>query len=202
MPKDFEADPSRFKTVADGSSPARKQETEVPAAAAEPDAPAADKPKSGRRRLLLGVAALALLGVAGWFGYDYWTVGRFMVDTDDAYVQADFAVLAPKISGYVASVPAVDNAAVKAGDPLVVLEDGDYRDALRLAEAQLAAQRAAVARIASQGRAADASVSQAEARVDSACDTLASAALPWLAIRATAARCAASCASARRRASR
>ncbi len=106
--------------------------------------------------------------MAGWFGYDYWTVGRFLVDTDDAYVQADFAVLAPKVSGYVASVPAVDNAAVKAGDPLVVLEDGDYRDALRLTEAQLAAQRAAVVRIASQARAADASVAQAEARVDSA----------------------------------
>ena len=171
MPKDFEADPSRFKTLADGSSPLPKSEAtpvETPMALDTPADSAEGKPKRGRRRLFLGAAALAILGAAGWFGYDYWTVGRFLVDTDDAYVQADFAVLAPKVSGYVASVPAIDNAAVKAGDPLVVLEDGDYRDALRLTEAQLAAQRAAVVRIASQARAADASVAQAEARVDSA----------------------------------
>ena len=74
-----------------------------------------------------------------------------MVETDDAYVQADFAVVAPKITGYVAAVPAVENRPVKAGDPLVVLEDGDYRDALALAEAQLAAQQAAVARIDAPG---------------------------------------------------
>ena len=47
-------------------------------------------------------------------------------------------------------MPAVENQPVKAGDPLVVLEDGDYRDALALAEAQLAAQQAAVERIDSQ----------------------------------------------------
>jgi len=171
MPKDFEADPSRFTTLADGSSPAPMSDATPVEAQADRAAPvdsAEGKVRGGRRRLFLGAAALAILGAAGWFGYDYWTVGRFLVDTDDAYVQADFAVLAPKVSGYVASVPAVDNAAVKAGDPLVVLEDGDYRDALRLTEAQLAAQRAAVVRIASQARAADASVAQAEARVDSA----------------------------------
>ena len=49
------------------------------------------------------------IGLAAWWGYGYWTVGRFMVNTDDAYVQADFAIIAPKISGYVASVPAVEN---------------------------------------------------------------------------------------------
>ena len=50
-----------------------------------------------------------MIGAAAWYGYRYWTVGRFMVDTDDAYVQADFAVVAPKITGYVAAVPAVEN---------------------------------------------------------------------------------------------
>jgi membrane fusion protein (multidrug efflux system) len=49
-----------------------------------------------------------------------------------------------------------------------VLEDGDYRDALALAEAQLAAQHAAIGRIERQAEAADASVTQARARVDAA----------------------------------
>ncbi len=76
--------------------------------------------------------------------------------------------MAPKITGYVAAVPAMENEAVKAGDPLVVIDDGDYRDALRLAEAQLASQKAAVARIASQAAAADATVAQTRARVEAA----------------------------------
>ena len=57
---------------------------------------------------------------------------------------------------------------VKAGDPLVMLEDGDYRDALALAAAQLEAQNAAVDRIDSQAAAADAGVAQAQARVEAA----------------------------------
>ena len=61
------------------------------------------------RALLLPVIVAALLGGAGWYGYDYWTDGRFMISTDDAYVQADMAFVAPKISGYIASVPVEEN---------------------------------------------------------------------------------------------
>ena len=169
MPKDFDPDRVRAETVADVSGTETRplaRPSEAPDAGESEEA--AGTPKAYGRRVVFGVIAAAVIGAIGWFGYEYWTVGRFLVDTDDAYVQADFAVIAPKITGYVAAVPASDNAAVKTGDPLVVLEDGDYRDALRLAEAQLAAQEATVERIASQARAADASVAQAEARVEAA----------------------------------
>lgn len=176
MPKDYDPERIRPETVADSRGPEAESrpsgpatdETGVAAGAPEGGDEAAAKGRGGRRRVVLGVIAAAALGAAGWYGYEYWTVGRHFVDTDDAYVQADFAVIAPKITGYVATVPGVENARVAAGDPLVVLEDGDYRDALRLAEAQLAAQRASVARIARQAQAADASVAQAEARVEAA----------------------------------
>jgi membrane fusion protein (multidrug efflux system) len=36
------------------------------------------------RRLLLAGAAIAVLASASWYGWDYWTVGRFLVSTDDA----------------------------------------------------------------------------------------------------------------------
>ena len=45
-------------------------------------------------------AAVALLAGAAWYGWDYWTVGRFLVSTDDAYVKADNTTIAPKVSGY------------------------------------------------------------------------------------------------------
>ena len=58
-----------------------------------PQVPAvvADAPKPGRKRalralLFAGVAVAALAGAAD-FGWHYWTVGRFEVSTDDAYVR-------------------------------------------------------------------------------------------------------------------
>jgi len=50
-------------------------------------------------------AALALAVVAGIagaaeYGDDYWTTGRFLVTTDDAYVDAHSVLISPKVSGY------------------------------------------------------------------------------------------------------
>ena len=56
------------------------------------------KPRSRAKPILAGLGALAFLG-AVWFAYDYITVGRFIVSTDDAYVGADMAIIAPKIAG-------------------------------------------------------------------------------------------------------
>src|SRR5882757_9592103 len=61
-----------------------------------------------RKLLLVGVAAAALAG-SSWYGYDYWTVGRFLVSTDDAYVKADNTTIAPKVSGYLDRVLVGDN---------------------------------------------------------------------------------------------
>lgn len=127
------------------------------------------KPKRGRGRQLLvaGVLAAAIAGGA-YYGFDWWTEGRFFVSTDDAYVAADTAVLAPKVAGYVKAVPVADNARVTAGTPLVELDDSDYRIALRQAEAQVAEQKAALARIGEQVNAGQAGVTQAEAELASA----------------------------------
>ncbi len=59
-----------------------------------------------RGRFILPVIGLALLAGGAWYGYDYWVDGRFMVTTDDAYVEAEMAFVSPKITGYVASRPA------------------------------------------------------------------------------------------------
>ena len=66
---------------------------------------------------------LAAIGAAGWYGYDYWTVGRFHVSTDDAYVQADNVTIAPKVSGYLVDVLVQDNETVKAGQVLARIDD-------------------------------------------------------------------------------
>jgi membrane fusion protein (multidrug efflux system) len=136
--------------------------------AAPPAAEAPARRKRSAKSFLLPIIGLALLGGAGWYGHQYWTEGRFMISTDDAYVQADMAFVAPKITGYVAQLNAEENQHVKAGDPLVTIDDGDYRIALEQAEAQIAVQTRTLDRIKAQTEAARAALGQAEAQKTSA----------------------------------
>ncbi|WP_248919535.1 HlyD family secretion protein [Pseudomonas entomophila] len=89
---------------------------------------------------LAGAVGLALLA----YGGHWWLAGRFLEQTDDAYVRADWAPISARVSGYVAEVAVADNATVKAGDLLVRLDARDFHDRLRKAEARLAVSEAAV----------------------------------------------------------
>ncbi len=165
VPSEADAAAEARQDAPAGEGPAR---VEPNVASPKPDSPASPVKRGGARKLLLGAAALAVLAAGGWYGYDWWIDGRFMVETDDAYVGADMATMAPKVSGYVASVPAQQNMRVKAGDPLVTLDDGDYRLALAAADGKIATQQASIARFDRQIAAASAQISQAKAQVDSA----------------------------------
>ncbi len=106
-------------------------------------------PKAGRRRwslkrLLIAGAALLFLAMAAVYGSYYWTTGRFLVSTDDAYVQAHSVLISPKVSGYISEVPVDDNQAVTAGQVLARIEPQDYRTALDQARANVAAARASI----------------------------------------------------------
>src|SRR6201996_4290471 len=96
------------------------------------------------RKLLLTGAAVAVLAGAAWYGWDYWTVGRYQVSTDDAYVKADNTTIAPKVSGYLHDVLVGDNERVKAGQVLARIDDRDFKVALDQFKADVAAARAAI----------------------------------------------------------
>nr|WP_246205328.1 HlyD family secretion protein [Microvirga arsenatis] len=129
-------------------------------------APARKKARS-KKPLLLAVVAAAL-GFGAYEGYGWWTDGRFMVSTEDAYVQADITILSAKVSGYVQSVAVTNNQSVKAGDLIAKIDDGDYRLALRSAQDKLSTQQSAIARIGRQIEAGRASVAQAQAQIAAA----------------------------------
>src|SRR6267378_4382869 len=84
-------------------------DTHDKAGAGEPALASPVEKKFNFRRLLMAGAAVALLAVAAWYGWDYWAVGRYLVSTDDAYVKADNTTVAPKISGYLSDVLVGDN---------------------------------------------------------------------------------------------
>lgn len=148
---DFEAETAE-------ASPVTTAEATPVAAVAQPEK------KKGSRRFVMPVIGLVLLAAGGWYGYQWWTNGRFMISTDDAYIEGDIASISPKVSGYIAAVNAVANQVVKAGDPLVTLDNGDYLLAKEQAEAQIVTQKLALGRIDAQIEGAKASLAQAEAQ--------------------------------------
>ena len=115
----------------------------------------------------LGLAGAALLiGIgAAWYGHHWWTVGRFIESTDDAYVGGEVTVIGPKVAGFIADVAVTDNQAVRAGDLLVKLDDRDYRAALAKAAAAVAGQQATLANLDANRRLQEAMIAQAQAEL-------------------------------------
>ncbi|HWX62541.1 HlyD family secretion protein [Bradyrhizobium sp.] len=122
--------------------------------------------KEAFRKLLLAGAAVAVLGGASWYGYDYWTVGRYLVSTDDAYVKADNTTIAPKVSGYLTDVKVGDNERVTAGQVLARIDDRDFTVALDQAKADVSAAQAALASKQAQLDVQQAVIAAAKATVD------------------------------------
>ncbi|WP_417718981.1 HlyD family secretion protein [Salipiger sp.] len=146
-----------------------KAETASPRIETDAETPPTDAPaKSGRKkRIFAGVALIALLA-GGYEGWGWWTDGRFMVDTDDAYVQADMSLVSSKVQGYVAAIPVKANQHVTKGEVIVRIDDGDYRIALEQARAKLPTLERTLARIDAQVAAAQTTVAQAEAQLTAA----------------------------------
>ncbi|WP_045392242.1 HlyD family secretion protein [Falsirhodobacter sp. alg1] len=119
--------------------------------------------KGTKKRLILTIIIGLAILLGGYFGYKYITEGRFMVETDDAYVQGDVALISSRVQGYVQDIPFDDNQAVKAGDVIVRIDDGDYRIALDTAQSRFETADATLARIDAQIDAARAAIRQAEA---------------------------------------
>ena len=151
------------------------QTTSLPAPAAISGDPAADSPVAAasrrrsllKRALLLGLITLAGTGTAKWSRH-WWTVGRFMESTDDAYVGGNVTSIAPQVSGFIGRVAVEDNQLVHAGDLLVQLDDRDYRAALAKADAAVAVQQALLANLDATRHQHLATIAQAEAEVSAA----------------------------------
>ena len=119
------------------------------------------------KTLIISGAAVVVVAALATFGHHWWTVGRFIESTDDAYIGGDITVIAPKVSGFIARVAVADNQMVHAGDVLVKLDDRDYVAARARAIAAVAAQQAALANLAATRHLQEAIIAQAQAAITS-----------------------------------
>ncbi len=90
------------------------------------------------------IATGGLLLVAGVALTVYRQIGRQPAteQTNDAYTQADFSMLAAKVPGLVEQVLVDDNQSVKKGQLLAKLDSRDYQTALNTARAEMAIAQA------------------------------------------------------------
>ena len=110
-----------------------------------PAATAGTRLSGGRlKQVALGLALAAGIFAAADYGQYYWATGRYLVSTDDAYVDVHSAIIAPKVSGYISDVPVNDNQLVKAGEVIARIDPRDYKTALDQARANVAAAQATI----------------------------------------------------------
>ncbi len=108
-------------------------------------------------------------GLAALYVAVMWlTVWRFQVSTEDAYVQADIAAIAPKLAGYVGAIKVTDNQAVKAGEVLLELDTSDIQPRVDQARAVVEARKAAIANIDAKSKLEQSMIRQAVASLTSA----------------------------------
>ncbi|AIR89570.1 HlyD family secretion protein [Pseudomonas cremoricolorata] len=87
------------------------------------------------RKTLIIASVLAVAVLAALVGP--WLLGSDRrQSTNDAYISADYTVVAPKVAGFIKDVRVEDNQAVEAGQLLATLDDRDYQTALDAAQAR------------------------------------------------------------------
>ncbi|WP_421549535.1 HlyD family secretion protein [Pseudomonas sp. QD4] len=123
-------------------------------------------PPRRRKPLLFGALGLAALVALGLYAEHWWSAGRFIETTDDAYIGGDVTVIGPKVAGYIEQVLVSDNQRVQAGDLLIRLDSRDYRANLDKAEGAVAGQEALLANLDATEQLQHAVIGQARAGID------------------------------------
>lgn len=110
-----------------GSEPAAEAKVAVPSG-------------RGRRRAILVLAALVLVG--GLVGGGYWYLTRGQQSTDDAFIDGNVVHISPRVSGPVTALHITDNQRVQQGDLLIEIDPRDFVTARDEAAAALAVAKA------------------------------------------------------------
>jgi len=117
-------------------------------------------------KMLVALAGLIALAALGWWGLGWWQTGRFIEETDNAYVRTDSVAVRAELSARVAEVAVDDNQTVERGDLLVRLDAETYRDQVSQAKAQQAVAVASIVQSRRQVALQQAAIDQANAQIE------------------------------------
>lgn len=94
--------------------------------------------KAARKKKILQTAGVVVAIVLGYGIYSHFT----FISTDNAQVQANTVLLAPKVSGYIMKVNVIENQKVKAGEVLAEIDSRDYQNSKAELEGQMVSLQA------------------------------------------------------------
>jgi len=117
-----------------------------------------------RLKRLAPVALGVLVALGGAkYGHDWWSVGRFIETTDDAYAGGNVTAVSPHVAGFIAEILVADHQHVEAGQLLIRLDPRDFKAALDRAQAIAEERQAALAGLEAKYVLQQQMVAQAEA---------------------------------------
>jgi membrane fusion protein (multidrug efflux system) len=116
------------------------EETSEIAAVAGTHSSAAERRRFGRREAALLIVLLIIAGTGFW----WWSDRARYERTDNAYVRADIVSVTAQTEGFVSQILVEDNVDVRAGDPVVTLDQLNARTQVERDEAELSAEQAAL----------------------------------------------------------
>jgi multidrug resistance efflux pump len=126
-------------------------------------------PPAKSRITILAIAGMALAAVlAILYAWSLPPFAGWSEQTDNAYVKGKVTVISPQVSGYVTSVPVKDFTQVAAGQVLATIDDRIYAARVQQAQANLAAQNAALSNSEQSQRAREAALIGQDAAIASA----------------------------------
>ena len=114
------------------------------------------------------IAIIALVGWAATEGYDWYAHGRFIEETDNAYIKSDNVSIRAEITGRIETLAVQENQHVQQGQLLVRINASDYQAKLAQANAELKVARAALVNTQQQITLQDKKIDEAKANIDAA----------------------------------
>jgi len=114
------------------------------------------------------VAALLIVTAAGLVGLSRPESSASTQSTDDAYVEADFTLVAPRVGGTIDDVLVRENQKVKKGQLLATVDNRDFVVAVKAANAAVGGARAAIISLKSHLAQQKSVIRQAQAAVTAA----------------------------------
>lgn len=162
------SDAPAVASTADGENPPKDDiaasESQAPGSTPPPDSP---RRRRRIRFVLIALAVVVVVTAVAWLLH-YQMVGKYFEETDNAYLHADSVTISPKVSGYITKVLVADNATVKAGQPLAIIDSRDYIAQTERYRAQIEVALANADAVRAQIDEQEASIMQAHAQLNTA----------------------------------